>query len=208
MATFNHRYPDRPRAQRPRAKSAPSKSLPVCPVNRFAPTSIPVALADKIIPWEKLPQWRRAQSEAGRRVVVTNGCFDILHAGHVTYLEAARALGDVLLVGLNSDTSVRRLKGPTRPINPETDRALVLAALESVSAVCVFQEPDATRFLSVARPDVYVKGGDYTLETLNQEERRVVEAAGGRIVLLPLLPGRSTTNLLQKLQAGSDPSDQ
>jgi len=160
-----------------------------------------VGLADKILAWSELPRWREAQRQAGRRVVVTNGCFDLLHAGHVTYLEAARALGDVLLVGLNSDASVRALKGPDRPVNPETDRATVLAALESVSAVCVFNERDATRFLSLARPDIYVKGGDYRLETLNPDERRVVESVGGRIVLLPLVPGRSTTELLRRLRS-------
>ncbi|MGA4644098.1 D-glycero-beta-D-manno-heptose 1-phosphate adenylyltransferase [Limisphaera sp. 4302-co] len=160
-----------------------------------------MGLADKILAWSELPRWRESQRQAGRRVVVTNGCFDLLHAGHVTYLEAARALGDVLLVGLNSDASVRALKGPDRPVNPETDRATVLAALESVSAVCVFNERDATRFLSLARPDIYVKGGDYRLETLNPDERRVVESVGGRIVLLPLVPGRSTTELLRRLRS-------
>jgi rfaE bifunctional protein nucleotidyltransferase chain/domain len=136
---------------------------------------------------------------AGRRLVVTNGCFDILHLGHVTYLENARNLGDALLVGLNSDAAVRELKGEGRPVNHEQDRAGVLAALESVDAICVFGEKSAARFLAVARPDIYVKGGDYTLETLNQEERRIVETAGGRIVLVPVVPGRSTTSLLEKI---------
>lgn len=133
-------------------------------------------------------------------MVVTNGCFDLLHAGHVTYLEAARKLGDLLLVGLNGDASVRGLKGDGRPINNEQDRAAVLSALESVSAVCIFPEVTATRFLSLAGPDVYVKGGDYTLNTVNQEERRAVESHGGRIVFIPLVPGRSTTALLGKLR--------
>ena len=153
----------------------------------------------KIIAWEKLPEWRAALQAAGRRLVVTNGCFDLLHTGHVTYLESARNLGDALLVGLNSDAAVRALKGAERPLNSEADRAAVLAALESVDAVCVFREKAATRFLEAARSDIYVKGGDYTLETLNQEERRAVERAGGKIVLLPLVPGKSTTSLLQKI---------
>ncbi len=136
---------------------------------------------------------------SGRTLVVTNGCFDLLHPGHVIYLEAARNLGDALLVGLNSDASVRGLKGPDRPVNTEQDRALVLAALESVSAVCIFDEVAATHFLTIARPDIYVKGGDYTLQTVNQEERRTVEKAGGRIQFIPLVPGKSTTLLLQKL---------
>ena len=135
----------------------------------------------------------------GKKLVVTNGCFDLLHPGHVTYLETARNHGDALLVGLNSDDSTRQLKGEGRPVNPEADRALVLAALESVSGVCIFAEKTATRFLAAAQPDVYVKGGDYTLETLNQDERRAVESAGGKIVIIPFVPGKSTTALLAKI---------
>ena len=135
----------------------------------------------------------------GETLVVTNGCFDLLHLGHVTYLEAARNQGSLLLVGLNSDESERQLKGPLRPVMPQEDRAGVLAALESVDAVCIFNERTAMRFLAAAQPDVYVKGGDYSLETLNQDERRTVEAAGGRIVVLPLVPGRSTTAVLEKI---------
>jgi D-glycero-beta-D-manno-heptose 1-phosphate adenylyltransferase len=152
-----------------------------------------------IVPFEGLSEWRARLRASGRRLVVTNGCFDLLHAGHVSYLERARVQGDALLVGLNGDASVRALKGPTRPINVEADRATVLAALRCVDAVCVFPEPTATRFLARAQPDIYVKGGDYALETLNQEERRTVEAAGGHIVILPFLPGKSTTSLLQKI---------
>jgi D-glycero-beta-D-manno-heptose 1-phosphate adenylyltransferase len=151
---------------------------------------------DKIVSWEDLPAWRALRRARGERLVVTNGCFDILHLGHVTYLEQARNLGDVLLVGLNGDVSVRELKGPSRPVNPEIDRAAVLAGLESVSGVCVFAEKAATNFLVRAQPDVYVKGGDYTLETLNPDERRVVEEAGGQIIILPVVRGRSTTQLL------------
>jgi rfaE bifunctional protein nucleotidyltransferase chain/domain len=139
----------------------------------------------------------------GQRLVVTNGCFDLLHAGHVTYLENARNLGDALLIGLNSDASVRRLKGPKRPVNSEGDRGLILAALESVSAVTIFPETSAAAFLKLAEPDVYVKGGDYNLDTMNQEERRIVEACGGRIHFLSFVEGRSTTNLINRLGAGS-----
>jgi rfaE bifunctional protein nucleotidyltransferase chain/domain len=117
----------------------------------------------------------------------------------VTYLETARNLGDALLVGVNGDEGVRQLKGPDRPVNIETDRASVLASLESVDAVCIFPEKTATRFLAGAKPDIYVKGGDYTLDTLNQEERKTVESAGGRIVIIPFVPGKSTTALLQKI---------
>jgi rfaE bifunctional protein nucleotidyltransferase chain/domain len=154
---------------------------------------------DKIISWEGLPAWRAAMRSSGRKLVVTNGCFDILHLGHVTYLETARNCGDALLVGVNSDESVRQLKGPDRPVNIEYDRAAVLASLESVDGACIFAERAATRFLAAAQPDVYVKGGDYTLETLNQEERRTVEAAGGKIVIIPFVPGKSTTALLKKI---------
>src|SRR5258705_7113390 len=134
-----------------------------------------------------------------RRLVVTNGCFDLLHAGHVTYLESARQLGDALLIGLNGDNAVRELKGEGRPLNDVQDRAAVLAALESVAGVCIFAEPTATRFLARAQPDIYVKGGDYTLESLNQDERRTVEKAGGKIVIIPFLPGKSTTATLAKI---------
>jgi len=159
----------------------------------------PMQAQDKIIPWEQLPAWRATLRASGRKLVVTNGCFDLLHRGHVTYLEAARNLGDALLIGLNADVSVRELKGPQRPVNVEGDRAAVVAALESVAGVCIFAERTATRFLAAAQPDLYAKGGDYTLDTLNQEERRAVESAGGRIVILPIVPGKSTTSLLEKI---------
>ncbi len=154
---------------------------------------------EKIIPWEKLPEWRAAVRASGKRLVVTNGCFDLLHPGHVVYLETARNLGDALLLGLNGDDSVRQLKGDGRPVNMELDRALVLAGLESISGVCIFAEKTATRFLARAEPDIYVKGGDYTLETLNPDERRTVEQAGGKIVVIPFVPGKSTTALLKKI---------
>jgi rfaE bifunctional protein nucleotidyltransferase chain/domain len=154
---------------------------------------------EKLVPWDKLPEWRAAMRGSGKRLVVTNGCFDLLHLGHVTYLQAARNQGDALLVGLNSDGAVRQLKGADRPVNAEGDRAAVLAALESVDGVCIFAEKTAARFLAVARPDLYAKGGDYTLETLNQEERRIVEEAGGKVVIIPLVPDKSTTALLQKI---------
>jgi len=154
---------------------------------------------DKIVPWDQLPEWRAAFRVNGKKLVVTNGCFDILHLGHVTYLESARRLGDALLVGVNGDAATRQLKGAGRPVNSETDRAAVLAALASVDGVCIFTEPTAVKFLAAARPDVYVKGGDYTLDTLNQEERQTVEQAGGKIMIIPLVAGKSTTALLEKI---------
>ena len=153
----------------------------------------------KIIAWEKLPEWRNQFRAAGRKLVVTNGCFDILHLGHVTYLGNARNFGDALLVGINSDDATRQLKGAGRPVNSETDRASILTALQSVDGVCIFTDVAATSFLAAAQPDIYVKGGDYTLETLNQDERRAVESAGGKIVLVPFVPGKSTTGLLEKI---------
>jgi rfaE bifunctional protein nucleotidyltransferase chain/domain len=156
--------------------------------------------AVKLLTLATLPAWREALRATGRRLVVTNGVFDLLHVGHVTYLEGARSLGDALLIGVNGDDSVRQLKGPTRPLNPEADRARVLAGLGCVDATCVFPEMRAVNFLALARPDIYVKGGDYTLDTLDQDERRAVERHGGRIVLIPFVPGKSTTGLVAKIQ--------
>jgi rfaE bifunctional protein nucleotidyltransferase chain/domain len=153
----------------------------------------------KILSREELLQWREQLRSKNRKLVVTNGCFDILHLGHVDYLERARTTGDALLVGINADASVRELKGPSRPINSEYDRAAVTASLQAVDGVYVFSEKAATNFLALIKPDIYVKGGDYTLDTLNQEERRTVEAAGGKIIIIPFVPGKSTTTLLEKI---------
>jgi D-glycero-beta-D-manno-heptose 1-phosphate adenylyltransferase len=152
----------------------------------------------KIVSYAELPKWREHFREK-MRLVVTNGCFDLLHLGHVTYLETARNLGDMLLVGVNSDAAVRGLKGEGRPVNSEDDRALVLAALEAVDAVCIFPDVRATNFLAAAKPDIYVKVGDYTLATLDQSERKTVEGAGGKIHLIPFVPGKSTTGMLKRL---------
>ena len=124
-------------------------------------------------------------------MVLTNGCFDILHAGHVRYLSEAKAQGDVLIVGLNSDASVRALKGPSRPVNPAADRAEVLAGLRSVDHVVVFAEATAEELVRELQPDIYVKGGDYSLDRL--PEAAVAAAYGGRTVLVSLVPGKSTT---------------
>ncbi|MDB6029074.1 MAG: hypothetical protein JWM68_5297 [Verrucomicrobiales bacterium] len=153
----------------------------------------------KILSREKLLEWREQLRSTNKKLVVTNGCFDLLHLGHVTYLENARNTGDALLVGINADASVRELKGPARPINNEHDRAAVTAALQAVDGVYIFAERAATNFLGLVKPDIYVKGGDYTLDTLNQEERRTVEAAGGKIVIIPFVPGKSTTATLEKI---------
>jgi D-glycero-beta-D-manno-heptose 1-phosphate adenylyltransferase len=177
----------------------PSPLSPSLPRQNHFDQNPQVKFREKIIAWETLPEWRAAMRASGKRLVVTNGCFDLLHLGHVTYLETARNHGDALLVGVNGDAAVRQLKGADRPVTPEADRAAVLAALESVDGACIFAESTATRFLAAAQPDIYVKGGDYTLDTLNQEERRTVERAGGRIVIIPFVPGKSTTAMLKKI---------
>ena len=141
----------------------------------------------------------RRDAETNRQIVVfTNGCFDILHAGHVRYLNAAKALGDILVVGLNSDESVRRLKGEGRPVNPAEDRSEVLAALRAVDHVVVFSEATAEELVRQLKPDIYVKGGDYSLETL--PEAKIVDSYGGKTVLIPMVEGRSTTNVIRRLQ--------
>jgi len=133
------------------------------------------------------------------RLVFTNGCFDVLHRGHVSYLATARALGDALVVGVNTDASVRRLdKGSDRPLVGERDRAFVLAALECVDAVCLFDEDTPRALISAILPDVLVKGGDYTMD--NVVGREEVVAAGGEVVLVPLVEGYSTTDLLTRIR--------
>lgn len=137
--------------------------------------------------------------ESRATVVFTNGVFDILHAGHTTYLEAARALGDVLIVGLNTDASVKRLKGPERPINTEADRATVLQALRAVDHVVLFEQDTPLELITAIVPNVLVKGGDYTRETIVGAD--VVEEHGGRVVTIPLVEGRSTTNVITRARS-------
>jgi D-beta-D-heptose 7-phosphate kinase/D-beta-D-heptose 1-phosphate adenosyltransferase len=136
----------------------------------------------------------------GLRVVFTNGCFDLLHPGHIRTLEEARQLGDALIVGLNSDASVRQLKGDGRPVIPERERAEILAALECVDAVVIFDEPTPREIISRLLPDVLVKGGDWPGDQIVGREE--VEAAGGRVVLAPVVPGYSTSEILRKIREG------
>ena len=142
----------------------------------------------------------RILRNGGRKIVFTNGCFDILHAGHVRYLEQARSFGDVLVLGLNTDASVRANKGDSRPINGELDRAAVVGALRAVDCVVLFGEKTAETIIEKVRPDVYVKGGDYTLETL--PEAKIVAGYGGRVELVPFLTGHSTSKVIEKIQEG------
>lgn len=150
-----------------------------------------------LIPSDKIEDFCKVLREAGQRVVFTNGCFDILHAGHVRYLQEARAQGDCLVLGLNTDASVQRLKGPARPINNELDRAEVVGALACVDYVVLFGEQTAEKLIAKVRPVVYVKGGDYTLETL--PEAKIVQSYGGRVHFVEMVPGRSTTNVIKKI---------
>ena len=136
---------------------------------------------------------------AGKKIVFTNGCFDIIHVGHVRYLTAAKNFGDVLIVGLNTDDSVRKLKGATRPINNQDDRAEVLLGLKAVDYVIFFGENTAENLIAELKPNIYVKGGDYTLDTL--PEAKIVQSYGGKVELVNLVVGKSTTNIIDKISA-------
>jgi D-glycero-beta-D-manno-heptose 1-phosphate adenylyltransferase len=153
----------------------------------------------KIVKLEELSDRSGKLRAAGKTIVATNGCFDLLHLGHVRYLQAARAFGDVLAVGLNADRSVRELKGAGRPLRPQNDRAEILAALQCVDLVTVFPQVRATHFLSAITPAVYVKGGDYTADALNEDERAVLNKAGAEIRLIPFEPGYSTSQLIEEI---------
>jgi D-beta-D-heptose 7-phosphate kinase/D-beta-D-heptose 1-phosphate adenosyltransferase len=156
-------------------------------------------MREKIIKRDELKEKVQALKKAGKTIVFTNGCFDLLHVGHVRYLNAARAEGDVLVVGLNSDHSVREIKGPRRPIVPENERAEVLASLACVDFVTLFDEPDPMVTIRSLVPDVLVKGADWDADAI--VGRDVVEAAGGRVVRVPLIKEASTTRIMQKILA-------
>jgi rfaE bifunctional protein nucleotidyltransferase chain/domain len=156
-------------------------------------------MKEKILDAGMLSEIASEMRHRGRKLVLTNGCFDLLHVGHVRYLRAARALGDSLAVAINSDDSVEALKGPGRPLNSEEDRAEVIAALECVDHVVIFAEVRATELLEKVRPAIYVKGGDYTQESLDTEERAALERAGAEIRILPFEKGHSTSGLIAKL---------
>ncbi len=133
----------------------------------------------------------------GKKIVFTNGCFDLIHTGHTRYLAAAKALGDILVVAVNSDSSVRTIKGEKRPLNPEQDRAETLAALEAVDFVTLFSEPDPHRIISELQPDVLVKGGDWPIDKIIG--RDIVEARGGKVMTIPFVEGASTTGIIEKI---------
>ena len=154
----------------------------------------------KILTAEQARSLGQERRESGRKLVFTNGCFDLLHAGHVRYLQAARALGDALFVAINGDESVRELKGEGRPLNRADDRAEVIAALECVDHVVIFPEVRATQLLEIVRPAIYVKGGDYTEDSLHADERAALERIGTEIRILPFETGHSTSGLLEKIK--------
>jgi rfaE bifunctional protein nucleotidyltransferase chain/domain len=156
-------------------------------------------MSAKVVDLEQLSDRCDKLRAAGKKLVATNGCFDLLHVGHVRYLQAARALGDFLAVGLNGDRSVRELKGSGRPVTIESDRAEVLAALQCVDLVTIFPQIRATQFIAAIRPAIYVKGGDYSSETLNEEERAVLKEIGAEIRLIPFEAGYSTSRLIEQI---------
>jgi len=156
----------------------------------------------KVVDWEAAARWVKELQAEGQKVVFTNGCFDLLHPGHVRYLEGARSLGDALIVGVNTDLSVRRLKkGPGRPLTPEADRARVLAACACVDRVVLFAEDTPLALITLLAPDILVKGGDYQLDEI--VGREAVLARGGRLVALPFVPGYSTSRLIDRIRSGT-----
>lgn len=155
----------------------------------------------KFISLSQLKKAIRKLRSKRKKMVFTNGCFDLLHVGHVNYLEAARNLGDYLVIALNSDDSVRKLKGPTRPINNEASRARVLSALACIDYVVIFRTKRVTPLIQALKPEIYVKGGDYTIDALDKSERTAVEENGGKIILLPNWKGFSTTKTIGRINA-------
>ncbi len=159
-------------------------------------------VAPKVMTLDQAVEWRRTLKAQGKKVAVTNGCFDILHRGHAEYLQSARNTADALLVLVNADDSIRQLKGPSRPICKEQDRAFLLACLEFIDAVVIFDSQRCDQELAALQPDVYVKGGDYTIEKLAAPEREVLLACGAEFQFIPFVPGYSTTAVI-KLCEGS-----
>lgn len=157
-------------------------------------------IAANILTLDDALRWRRAMAEQGYKVAITNGCFDLLHRGHAVYLDAAREEADFLLVLVNSDASVRALKGPTRPLQCEDDRAFLLCSLKAVDKCVIFDSPRCDRELEALAPDVYVKGGDYTEDSLDPGERAALKKSGSRIVFISFVPGHSSTGIIRKMQ--------
>ena len=155
----------------------------------------------RILTLEEAVKWRKELREKNRTLAVTNGCFDLMHRGHASYLAEAGNGADALLVLINSDASVRALKGESRPVVTEHDRAFMLASLRSVDRVVIFDSSRCDRELAALSPDIYVKAGDYTIETLDPGERNALTAAGTKIVFMPFIPGLSTTGIVEKIRS-------
>ena len=157
--------------------------------------------AARVMDLDAALRYRETLRRQGKKLVVTNGCFDLLHRGHATYLAAARECGDALLVLVNSDESVRALKGPERPLQCEDDRAFLLCSLKAVDKAVIFNSPRCDRELEALAPDVYVKGGDYTVESLDPGERSALEKSNSKIVFISFVPGHSSTNIIRKMKS-------
>lgn len=158
-------------------------------------------IAERVLTLPNVLERRTAAAAEGKRVVLTNGCFDLLHRGHVTYLEQSASLGDILIVAINSDESVRELKGPSRPLNHETDRAHIIASLRCVDFAFIFRGPRLDAEIAAIKPNLYTKAGDYTLETMDAGEREALIAAGTEIRFMPFVSGHSTTNTVARMQS-------
>ena len=154
----------------------------------------------KVMTLTEAVKWREELAQSGKKLVLTNGCFDILHRGHAEYLFESRALGDAMLILINSDAAVRALKGDSRPIIPEEHRAYMLAALEAVDAVVIFGSARCNKEMLALHADIYVKGGDYTLDSLDPDERAALERGGTRIVFKKFIEGFSTTNIVERIK--------
>lgn len=158
-----------------------------------------LTMEDKIKNLEEIKAIIEELHKNNKKFVFTNGCFDLLHAAHIRYLKEAKEQGDILIIGLNSDSSVKALKGDKRPLVPENERAFMLAALECIDYIIIFNDKTVENLLRELKPDIYVKGGDYTIDTINQEERKIIEENSGKIVILKGHEGYSTTNLIKKV---------
>ena len=158
-------------------------------------------IPERVLTLPSILEHRIAAATAGKRVVLTNGCFDLLHRGHVTYLEQSASLGNILIVAINSDESVRELKGPSRPLNNEADRARIIASLRCVDFAFIFRGPRLDAEITAIKPDLYTKAGDYTLETMDAGEKEALIAAGTEIRFMPFVSGHSTTNTVARMQS-------
>ncbi len=152
-----------------------------------------------LLSWELLKHLCDEQRACSKKIVFTNGCFDIIHSGHVKYLEEAKKLGDILVLGLNSDDSVSRLKGPSRPVNKQNDRAIVISALKSIDFVSIFDQDTPYELIKIVQPDVLVKGGDYNPDDIVGAD--IVRARGGKVVTIDFVEGKSTSSIIEKMQA-------